>query len=121
MIAVVLSLAGTVLCISLALWVVPHYRLPDYMYALILLAYAALLGVAWVPMTERPGEHSYRHGHFLSGSVRPPSGALASVTSMVLAIGWPLLLVEPARRAFLVLESLIAVSFAVAVSLLFVG
>jgi hypothetical protein len=109
------------------------------MYGVIAVAYAAFMGVAWIPMTERPGEHSYRHGHFLGGSILatlaivsmatvvwfgvsvPIAARVACIAAMILAAGWPLLFFSPARRIFLILESLIAVTFSAAVVLLLVG
>jgi|GEM_PF-4911928 len=67
--ATLLTIGGTGLCISLALWVVPHYDLPALLHGVIALAYIGLLAVAWIPMTDRPGEHSMTHGHFLGGSI----------------------------------------------------
>ena len=109
------------------------------MYAIILAAYIAFMAVAWLPMTDRPGEHSYLHGHFLGGSALATLAIAAMATvalfgsnvpvetrvvcgaAMVLAAGWPLLFIGPARRIFLAFESLIAVTFSVAIVLLLVG
>lgn len=137
--AVVMSLAGTGICTSLALWVIPRYHLPAFMYGVILAAYLAFLGVALVPMTERPGEHSFWHWHFLGGSSLATLAIVAMGTvamfgttvsletrivcfvAMVFAAGWPLLFFTRARRIFLALESLIAVTFSVAIILLLRG
>lgn len=134
--ATLFSLAGTGLCVSLAFWVIPHYHLPAFMYAVILLAWVAFMGVAWIPMTNRPGEHSYSHGHFLGGSVLATSAILAMavvvwfgvdvssparlvcIMAMTFALAWPLLFISPAKRFFLALESLIAMTFSTAVVLL---
>jgi hypothetical protein len=137
--AVLMSLAGTGLCVSLAWWVVPHYHLSALMYRVIAAAYLAFMGVAWIPMTDRPGEHSYWHGHFLGGTVLATLAVVAMAgvlwsgmgvspvarmlcwVSMVLAAGWPFLFFSSARRMFLVLESVIALAFLVAVTMLLVG
>lgn len=136
--ATLLTIGGTGLCVSLALWAVPHYDLPVLLYGIIALAYAGMLAVAWVPMTDRPGEHSMLHGHFLGGSALATLAiiALASVIwfgtdvrsatriasfiALLFAASWPLLFISPARRIFLALESLIAMSFLAALVLLFV-
>jgi len=138
-IAIVMSLAGTGICTSLAFWVTPHYHLPAFMYGVIAVAYVAFMSVAWIPMTERPGEHSYLHGHFLGGLIItilalvamatvvwfgvsvPMAARVACIAAMVLAAGWPFLFFGPGRRIFLLLESLIAVTFSMAVVLLLVG
>jgi hypothetical protein len=137
--AIVMSLAGTTGCASLAWWVIPHYHLPMLMYAVIALAYVAFMSVAWIPMVNRPGEHSYWHGHFLGGSALATLAVIAMIlivwcgvgvpmatrivcfAAMVLAAGWPLLFFTPLRRAFLVLEGLIAMTFSVAIVLLLAG
>lgn len=127
--AAIMSVAGTGVCTSLALWAIPYYQLPAIMYGIIGVAYAAFMGVAWMPMAERPGEHSYWHGHFLAGSIvatlafvamavivcvgkaLPPIAWVVCALSMILTAGWPLLFFKPARRIFLPLESLIATTF----------
>jgi hypothetical protein len=109
------------------------------MYVVIVLAYVAFMSVAWIPMMDRPNEHSYWHGHFLGGSALatlavvamaivvwsgvdvPVIARIVCFAAMVLAAGWPLLFFTPLRRAFLVLEGLIAMTFSVAIVLLLVG
>lgn len=137
--AIAMSLAGTGISTSLAFWAIPHYSLPAFMYAVVAIAYIAFMGIAWVPMTDRPGEHSYWHGHFLGGSVVatlaivamatvvwfgasvPAAARIACIAAMMLAASWPFLFIGPARRVFLLLESSIAVAFSVAAVLLLVG
>lgn len=127
--AIVMSLAGAGICAGLVSWVIPHYRLPVLMYGVVAVAYVALMSVAWVPMNNRPGEHSFLHGHFLGGALLATLAVVAMVCvvwfstdvpvltramsclTMLLAASWPLLFFSPARRAFLVLESLIALTF----------
>jgi hypothetical protein len=134
--AIVMSLAGVGISIGWMFWIIPHYHLPTLMYGVVAVAYVALMGVAWVPMNYRPGEHSYLHGHFLGGSLMATLAAIAmacvvwfgtdisvvtrivSSLSMLLAASWPLLFFSPARKAFLVLESLVALSFFSAIMLL---
>ena len=134
----ILSLAGAGMCAGLLLWVIPHYHLPRLMYGIVVVAYIALMGIAWVPMDERPGEHSYFHYHFLGGGLIASLAivAMASVVwfstgvpyvtrvtaflAMVFAIGWPLLFIGPAKRVFLAFESLIALTFLGTVILLFI-
>ena len=136
---VLMSLAVTGACISLVLWLIPYYHLPALMYGVIALVYVASFAVVWVPMTDRPGQHSYWHGHFLGASVLATLAAIAMATvvwfglnvsnaariacfvAMILAVSWPLLFFSPARRMFLVLESLIALMILVAIMLLLVG
>jgi hypothetical protein len=139
MLAAVMSLAGTGICASLVFWVVPYYHLPVLMYGVVAAAYVAFMAVAWIPMKDRPGQHSYWHGHFLGGSVLATLAIIAmamvvlngvnvpilvrvvSFIAMVFAACWPLLFFSPAKRMFLVLESLIALTFSTAIVLLLIG
>ncbi|MBL8122419.1 hypothetical protein JNM87_06775 [Candidatus Saccharibacteria bacterium] len=134
--ATLFSLAGTNLCVSLAFWVVPHYQLPAFMYGIICLAWIAFMGVAWIPMRNRPGEHSYSNGHFIGGAVLATAAIFAMATvawfgqsvsgparlacylAMAFALVWPLLFTSLLKRYFLALESLIAVAFSIAIVLL---
>lgn len=134
--ASIFSLAGTGLCASLAFGVVPHFHLPTLLYAVIFLAWVSFMAVAWIPMEYRPGEHSYAHGHFLGGAVLATSAILAMgliawrgvevptvphvscIVAFVLACLWPLPFTRPFKRFFLVIETLVALSFAVTVVLL---
>ena len=138
-VAVVMSFAVTGTCISLVLWLIPRYHLPALTYGIIGIVYVISFTVTWVPMTDRPGQHSYWHGHFLGASAL---STLAAVTmamvvwfgvnvsnaarivcfvAMISAVSWPFLFFSPARRMFLLLESLIALTIAVAIMLLLVG
>lgn len=137
--AVVMSLAGAGMCAGLIAWVIPHYHMPALMYGVTVVAYIALMGVAWVPMTDKPGEHSYLHPHFVGGATLttlaivamasaawfgvnvPPAARVLSILAVVLAACWPLLFFSPARRAFLLLESLIALTFFGTLALLLIG
>jgi len=136
---VLMSLAVTGACISLVLWLIPHYHLPSLTYGVIALVYVASFAVIWIPMTDRPGQHSYWHGHFLGGGglctlaviamaivlwfgINVSNVArIACFVAMIFAVSWPLLFFSPARRMFLVLESLIAVTIWAAIMLLLVG
>jgi hypothetical protein len=137
--AMVMSVAGTGMCASMGFWLVPYYDLPALTYAVIALAYVAFMGVAWVPMLERPGDHSYLHKHFLGGAALatlaivamaiivfsgkdvPRAAWMACLVSMILAAGWPLPFTRRLRGVFLLIEALIALSFAAAVILLYAG
>lgn len=136
--AVVMSLAGAGMCAGLMGWVIPHYHMPALMYGVTAVAYVALMGVAWVPMTDKPGEHSYLHPHFVGGAVLATLAIVAmasvawfsmnvttatrllSLLAVVLAGCWPLLFFSPARRVFLILEGLIALTFFGTLALLFI-
>jgi len=127
------------MCTGLIVWSIPHYHLPELMYGVVAVAYVALMGVAWVPMTEKPGEHSYLHPHFLGGATLatlaivamvsvtwfglgvPTPARVLSFSAMVLAACWPLLFFSPARRVFLVFESLIALAFLGTLTLLLIA
>ncbi len=126
-------------CISLVLWLIPRYHLPALTYGVIAVVYVISFAVIWVPMTDRPGQHSYWHGHFLGASALSTLAAvtmaivvwygvnvsnaarIACFVAMILAVSWPLLFFSPARRMFLLLESLIAFTISVAIMLLLVG
>jgi hypothetical protein len=138
-VGLVMSVAVTLICASFWFWLVPHYRLPFFTYPLIVAAYTASIGVLWVPMHERPGEHSIRHLHFLGGAILATLAAIflatvvwgganvpstlrfVCVIAMLLAALWPLLFITPARQRFLVGESLIALSSSVAIMFLLIG
>lgn len=139
LVGLVMSLAVTAVCISLWFWLIPHYHLPVVTYLLMGLAYVAAMGVLWVPMRERPGEHSFRHIHFLGGATLATIAAvmmaivlwfgvsvsylsrIACVVAMLFAVCWPLLFLTSAKRAFLVLESFIALSSSAAIIFLLIG
>lgn len=113
---------GALLVVSLMGWTIPHYGLPWLMYPLVSLAYLALLVIAWVPMIEKPGEHSLLHPHFVGGGIvatgaaigfllillaKPAVPALSFwITVAALSYGalWPLFMTRHLRRYFLVLE-----------------
>jgi hypothetical protein len=70
----VLTIAGAGFCAFVPGWLMPVYHLPAFMYVVTVLAYLAVLAVAWAPITEKPGEHSLRHPHFVEGR-RPRSSS----------------------------------------------
>jgi hypothetical protein len=131
--------AGIGVCGALAAWAVPHYFLPVWLYGVIALAFGAYLGVAWIPMTDAPGAHSVRHGHFLGGSILAtlaiaamagvaigghgvgPVAHLVSLAAGVTAAGWPALFLPQFRRWFLIGECTIAAVFCAAIVCLFIG
>jgi hypothetical protein len=137
--AVVMSFAGAGMCAGWIEWIIPHYHLPALIYGVVAIAYIALMGVAWVPMTDKPGDHSYLHPHFVGGAALatlaivamasvawfgvnvPVAARVLSFSAMILAACWPLLFFSPARRAFLLLESLIALTFFGTIVLLLIG
>lgn len=137
--AIVMTLAVTGTCTSLVWWLIPHYHLPAVMYGFVVMGYVAAMGVAWAPMTDRPGEHSYLHAHFLGGAAVatlafvilaivlwfgvsvPTTARTVCIAAMILALCWPLLFFTPARRVFLALESVLALTISAAVILLLVG
>lgn len=113
---------GAMLTASLLWWTIPTYHLPALMYPLVTLAYLALLVIAWVPMFEKPGEHSLLHPHFISGGIVatgaaigfllillarpavPPVSYGAALIALAYGSLWPLFMTERWRRYFLVLE-----------------
>lgn len=117
-----MSVFGALLCVSLLGWTIPHYGLPVLLYPLVLLAYLALLVIAWVPMVEKPGEHSWLHPHFLGGGVVatgalvgfllilqasppvPPVSYWLTVLALAYGLLWPVFMLEKVRKYFLVLE-----------------
>ena len=135
----VMSLAVTGACMSLVLWLIPYYHLPIVMYGVIAIIYVISFAVIWIPMKDRPGQHSYWHGHFLSAGVISTLAVItmaivlwfginisniariACFVAMILSACWPLLFFNPVKRIFLVLESLMALTISVAIILLFVG
>lgn len=137
--AITMSLAGTGLCTSLAFWLIPHYKLPIVSYCIIAMAYIAFMCIAWVPMTEQPGEHSYLHGHFLGGATLAtlavaalaiivwsgvgisPIVRIFGVISMIITASWPSMFFGPTRRIFLLHESAIAILFCTTTILLLIG
>lgn len=140
LVGVIMSLAVTCICASFLFWLIPFYHLPTLpSIAIIAVAYVAAIGVLWVPMRDRPGEHSFRHPHYIGGVTLATLAALflaivvwfgvnmSSLTriacffAMVLAACWPLLFFTKAKRVFLALESLIALSSSVAIILLLIG
>jgi hypothetical protein len=137
-IAIVMSLTGAGMTLGWILWIIPFYQLPKLMYVIVSIAFIGLTAVAWVPMKERPGEHSLLQKHFLGGAAMVTLAivAMACVTwygsnittatravsfdAMIFSACWPLLFFTRAKRIFLPLESLIALSFFMTLILLFV-
>src|SRR4051812_18342422 len=82
LISIVLTVFGAGLCAFIVGWLVPTYVLWPGMYAVTLAGYLAVLGIAWFPITEKPGEHSFRHPHFIGGAVAA-CGAIVAYTSIL--------------------------------------
>lgn len=134
-----MSVFGALLCLSLVGWHIPAYRLPTLMYPLVALAYLALLAIAWVPMTEKPGEHSLLHPHFLGGAfvatgaivgfacillarpAVPTASYWSTAVSLAYASMWPLFMTVRLRRFFLLLEIGLVLLFVLVVTALTIG
>jgi hypothetical protein len=138
-VAATITLGTTGVCITLTLWTIPHFQLPKVMYGILGITYITAMIVAWWPIKEQPGKHSYLHAHFL-GAAALAMLALATMAcvvfggtnvmsytkavcfvAMILAASWPLLFFSPLRRIFLAVESVIALSICLALVLLIIG
>lgn len=139
LISVVLTIFGAGICAFMAGWLIPTYQLWPGMYLVILLGYIAVLGIAWVPMTESPGEHSFKHPHFVGGAAAA-CGAIIGYAAILLANGdvpqtsyyitlaaliytamWPLFLLRGVRNYFIVLEVILVLFFVAVIAALTFG
>jgi len=136
-ISIMLTVFGAGFCASIVGWLIPTYHLWVGMYLVTLAGYVALLGVAWFPMADSPGEHSLRHPHFIGGAAAA-CGAIVGYASVLLAGGgiprlgyyvtvvaliysalWPSFFLRRVRKYFMVLEGILVVLFvAVAIALM---
>lgn len=104
-----------------------------------LVGYVAILGVAWFPMVESPGEHSLRHPHFIGGAV-VAYGVVASyliilltgttashgsrgitAAALVYSALWPVFFLPGVRKYFLILETILVALFVAVIAALTFG
>lgn len=139
LLGIILTLFGAGFCAFLTGWLIPVYHLPTFMYGLTAVAYLALLSIAWIPITEKPGEHSLRHPHFVGGALGatgitisymailisqptvPPVSRFLTIVALIYSLCWPLFFLRPARRAFLILECLFVLLFVLVICALTLG
>ena len=139
LISIILTVFGAGLCAFMVGWLIPTYQLWPGMYAITLVGYLAILGVAWFPMTEGPGEHSFWHPHFIGGAVTA-CGAIIGYTAILLAnadippfsyrltliallctAAWPLFFLREVRNYFIVLEVIVVMLFMAVIAALTFG
>lgn len=131
-----LTVFGAGLSASVIGWLVPTYKLWAGMYLVTSLSYLACLTVAWFPMMEKPGEHSYWHPHFiggatvaygavagyaiilLAGAPIPPISRYLTVSALIYSALWPIFFHRAVRKYFIYLEiTLVALFMSVVTSL----
>lgn len=136
---IIMSVFGLIFCVSMLYWLLPTYRLATIMYPLVMASYIALLFIAWVPMKEKPGQHSMMHLHFLGGgfvatgaligflvivSARPmvpPVSYWLAVAAIPYTAAWPLFMSAWLRQYFLVLEIGMVIFFALVITAMTIG
>ena len=134
-----LSVAGLGTGAGIAGWLIPHFGLSPLLYVITVLACAAMQLVAWVPLHDLPGEHSWRHGHFIGGAALatlaalalgllafvpsriPPAVAVVSAVAAGIAASWPVWYVSHLKRYFLLAEITTAGLFSLVVLWLFLA
>lgn len=137
--AFVLTFAGAGLCLYIIKWVIPEYNLAHWMYWLAGLGYVAVLAIAWIPITEKPGDHAWFHPHFLGGAFAATGGAIAllsivfahppvptfsriiSIIGFAICAAWPVAFLPKVIRYFLIFEIAVAMSFSAAMVALAFG
>ena len=137
--SILLTIFGAGFCGWLAAWLIPNYQLWPGMYVVVALAYVATLGVAWFPLSDKPGEHSLRHPHFIGGAtvtygvvmgyivillahgkIPPVSHGLA-IAALVYSAAWPTFFLRGIRNYFIVLEILLVLLFSAVMIALTLG
>ena len=134
-----LTVAGAGLCAFIVGWLTPMYRLGPLMYVLAAVGFLGLLAVAWVPIAERPGEHSLKHPHFIGGVAAanvavvayiliicaapkvPPISYNLAVIALIFSASWPVFFVKGVRSYFLVLEGVFVLLLVAVMLLLTMG
>lgn len=138
-ISIVVSIFGAGLSAHIIGWLIPTYQLWAGMYLVALVGYLAILGVAWFPMVESPGEHSLRHPHFvggaivaygavvgyliilLAGTAIPQVSRVATAIALAYSAMWPVFFFPGIRKYFLVLETILIALFVAVITSLTLG
>jgi hypothetical protein len=139
LISIILTVFGAGFCAFLIGWLIPIYHLWVGMYSITLAGYLAILGIAWFPMVNNPGEHSVWHPHFIGG-VAAACGAIIGYSAILLATpdiprlsyyitvvallysaAWPAFFLRSFRRYFKPLEGILVVLFVTVIASLTIG
>jgi len=139
LISVVLTVGGAGLCAYILGWLIPTYKLWPGMNFVALAGYLAILAVAWFPMIEAPGLHSWRHPHFIGGAVVaygavvgylvillsgtgiPHPSRIIAVIALAYSAFWPVLFLPGIRNYFMILETILVVLFIAVIATLTLG
>jgi hypothetical protein len=138
-ISVLLTIFGAGFCTFLAGWLIPTYQLWAGMYPATFAGYVAVLGVAWFPMADSPGEHSLWHPHFIGGAAGACLAMLGyasillanadiprlshhlTVVALLYSATWPIFFLRSVRKYFMILEGILAALFVAVITALTLG
>jgi hypothetical protein len=136
LISVTVTIFGAGLSAYIIGWLIPTYQLWTGMYLVALVGYVAILGVAWFPMVESPGEHSLRHPHFIGGAIVAYGAVVGyliilltgnavsqwsraiTIAALVYSALWPIFFLPGVRKYFLILETVLVALFVAAITAL---